>query len=144
MYKDKQVTQYKQIVLDNIIKGMSISKMVAQNLIPDDNLVYKWLNNDTQFKDNYARARLEQVEYYGEKIENVVKELKEDNEPSREKTDIARLEIDSLKWIAARMLPKKYGANTVNNTNIQIVQPVTGMTILDELPTIDQEETEES
>ena len=133
MYKPVEVKSMKESVLRELARGKSLDAIVAEGTLKDDNIVYKWLHTDAQFKEDYGRARLKQVEYYGEKIETVIKELKEDAEPSREKTDIARLEVDSLKWIASRMQPKIYGANT-GQTNIQVnVSPVTGMQIVDEV-----------
>ena len=133
-YKPIQVKRIKKTILKGIREGKSIDQMTNEKGIPSVNTVYKWLNKDAVFCEEYTHARKQQVKYYGEKIERVITELKADTEPSREKTDIARLEIDSLKWIAARMQPKVYGSNTMqNNIQINTVQPVTGMTIVDEV-----------
>jgi hypothetical protein len=86
-----------------------------------------------QFKDDYTHARQKQALFYVEKIENVIDNLKTSSEKSRENTDIARLEIDSYKWIASKLLPKVFG-NAATQTNIQVnVTPVTGMQIVDSI-----------
>lgn len=132
MYSITEVKTIKEKVLQSIQEGKSLNEIQKTNGIPDSNIIYKWLNTDAQFKDNYTHARREQALFYAEKIEGVICELKENGKPSRELTDIARLEIDSLKFIASKLLPKVYG-NAQAQTNIQVnVQPVTGMQIIDE------------
>ena len=130
MYKEAQVIEYKQIVLEELSKGKSLDQIVREDYIKDDNIVYKWLNTDAQFKEDYGRARLKQLQFYGERIQKTVSDLPE--HPTREQIAKAALSVDADKWIASRMLPKVYGSNT-SQTNIQVnVQPVTGMSIIDE------------
>ena len=132
MYKPIQISKHKETILQRIEQGESLLQICRSKSTPDDNTVYKWLNEDAQFKDDYTHARQKQALFYVEKIENVVQNLKDSSEHSRERTDIARLEIDSYKWIASKLLPKVFGSN-LNQTNIQVnVQPVTGMQIVDE------------
>ena len=132
MYSVIQIQDIKKKVLQSISEGKSLNEIQKTNGIPDSNIIYTWLNKDTQFKDNYVRAREEQALYYAEKIQDVIQVLKDSDKPSREVTDIARLEIDSLKWIASKLLPKLYGSSQ-NQTNIQVnVTPVTGMQIIDD------------
>ena len=133
MYSVIQIQDIKKKVLQSISEGKSLNEIQKTNGIPDSNIIYTWLNKDTQFKDNYVRAREEQALYYAEKIQDVIQVLKDSDKPSREVTDIARLEIDSLKWIASKLLPKLYGSSQ-NQTNIQVnVTPVTGMQIIDDV-----------
>ena len=132
-YAIVDIKNYKQKVIEQTLKGKSFATITKQNGYPKVNMLYKWLNSDEQFNKDYVRARQQQALFYAESIETVITDLKNDENPSREKTDIARLEIDTKKWIAARLLPKVYGSNT-NQTNIQVnVAPVTGMQILDDV-----------
>ena len=139
MYKVTEIKKHKENILNRIQEGESLLQICKDKSIPDDNTVYKWLNIDAQFKDDYTHARQKQALFYVEKIENVIYKLKADSEHTREKTDIARLEIDSYKWVASKLLPKVFGS-AANQTNIQVnVQPVTGMQIVD---TIEEDPTE--
>ena len=132
MYSLIEIKEIKSKVLQSISEGKSLNEIQKTNGIPDSNIVYTWLNKDKEFKDNYTHARQEQAMFYAEKIESTISTLKASTEKSRELTDIARLEIDSYKWIASKLLPKVYGSNQ-NQTNIQVnVSPVTGMQIIDE------------
>jgi len=142
MYKPIERETIKRKVLEAIQEGQSINAIQKTNGIPDSNTLYRWLNKDADFRDNYVRARETQAVFYAEKIGNVIQDLKNSSEQSRELTDIARLEIDSYKWIASKLLPKVYGTNQ-QQTNVQVnIQPVTGMQIVDDVPTIEVE-TEE-
>jgi len=141
MYKPIERKAIKKNILKEIRKGKSINEIKNKNGIPDDNTIYTWLNKDAEFKDNYVRARQDQAIFYAEKIQSVISDLKE-HEPSRELTDIARLEIDTLKWTASKLLPKVYGSS-LNQTNIQVnVEPVKGMTIVNDMSNIDDVEAD--
>lgn len=131
-YTPIQVKNKKKEFLKRIAKGESLRQICSEKNTIDDNTVYKWLNKDMRFRERYAHAREQQALFYTEKIDTVIAELKEDQSPSREKTDIARLEIDSYKWIASKLLPTVYGTNQ-QQTNVQVnIQQVTGMNIIDE------------
>ena len=127
---DKQKIQ--DNIINEMIKGNSINSICKLKSYPEQKTIYNWLNSDKDFLQKYTHAREQQAQFYAEKITNVVQELKDSSEHSRELTDIARLEIDSYKWIASKLLPKVYGSNQ-SQTNIQVnVSPVTGMQIIDE------------
>ena len=141
MYKPAEIKSIKKKLLKGIREGSSIEQLHSKNNIPSKNVIYKLLNKDAQFRDDYTRAREQQALFYAEKIGGVITALKTDSAPSREKTDIARLEVDALKWIASKLLPKVYGSLN-NQTNVQVnIQPVTGMSILDsteEMPPLEE------
>ena len=131
MYKEKELTNIKETILDRISKGESLNEITKDKNIISQAHVYRLLNKDKQFRDNYARARESQALFYAEKIERVISDLKSSPNGNRELTDIARLEIDSYKWIASKLLPKVY-SNSGNQTNIQInnTEQITGMRII--------------
>ena len=133
MYTITERVTIKEKILNLISEGKSLNEIQKTKGLPDSNTIYIWLNKDKEFKDNYTRARQEQAMFYAEKIEQTISNLKDSTEKSRELTDIARLEIDSYKWIASKLLPKVYGSQ--QQTNIQInnnIDPVRGMSIVDE------------
>ena len=129
MYKPIERETIKKKVLKAIQEGQSINAIQKTNGIPDSNTLYKWLNKDKEFRDNYTRARADQAVFYAEKIENTIKQLKESGDITRETIDVARLEIDAYKWTASKLLPKVYGTNQ-QQTNVQVnIAPITGMDI---------------
>ena len=81
---------------------------------------YEIVNENKDIADQYARAMLERADYYAEKMLEVAETPQEgtvietdDNGRTKEKTgDMLghrKLIVDTYKWAAARMNPKKYG-----------------------------------
>ncbi len=132
-YLPQDINVFKKNVLKYIRRGKSILQIVKLESMPDDNFIYKMLDKDKQFKDDYVQARQDQALFYAEKIESTIHDLKslDADKKDRNTIDIARLEVDSLKWIASKLLPKTYGsAQNVNNIQVNLT-PVEGMQIYD-------------
>ena len=64
---------------------------------------YTWLRNDDDFLERYARAR----EAQADKLFKESLEIADKATP--ENVSVARLQVDTRKWAAARLAPKKYG-----------------------------------
>lgn len=127
MYKGQELIDIKDTILKRITGGESLNKIVNSGLI-DDNTVFRWLNKDTQFRDNYTRARQDQALFYVEKNQEVIEAIPV--KPTREQLDKARLILENNRWNASRLLPKVFG-NAINQTNIQInTEQITGMKIV--------------
>ena len=91
---------------------------------PSQQSVYTWLRNDGDFLERYARAREAQADKLAKEILELSDKIEDDN-PVR--VQRARLQVDSRKWLAARLAPKKYGDHISHDvkggTNINF-QPV--------------------
>ena len=136
MYKEEQLTNIKEIILNRIAQGESVNEITKDENLISQKQFYILLNKDKEFLQNYTRARDQQAIFYAEKIQGELDKLSD--KPTREQIDKTRLIIDSYKWIASRLAAKTYSNQAKNQTNIQIVQPITGMQIID-LPEEDQE-----
>lgn len=82
----------------------------------DHATVSRWKQNNLEFRDMYARAKEEQVELLVEEILSISDESKNDTltvegkeTANHEWISRSRLRVDSRKWLAAKLLPKKYG-----------------------------------
>lgn len=82
--------------------------------------VWSRLNNDEALLAQYARAKEEQSELLVEEILNIADDSQNDWEEvegrkgtyfrlNREHFERSRLKIDTRKWIASKLKPKKYG-----------------------------------
>lgn len=81
--------------------------------------VFRWLSEAPDFRDKYARAREAQAEHYAAEIVDIADEVevKQVITPDGvvdfklDATAVARnkLRVDARKWIASKLLPKKYG-----------------------------------
>ena len=81
--------------------------------MPDRVTIYRWLESNENFRNQYTRARAEQADYYAEQIV--------DEAFSSHDAQIGRLRVDALKWAASKMAPKKYG----EKVEIETSQPLT-------------------
>jgi hypothetical protein len=60
----------------------------------------------------YTRAREEQADKLAKEILELSDKIEDDNQV---KVQLARLQVDSRKWLAARLAPKKYGDHIEHN-----------------------------
>lgn len=74
--------------------------------MPGYSTVTAWLRERADFAAKYARAREMQAEFYADSLAELAKEA-----DGLDGAGIAakRLQVDTLKWIASKLLPKKYG-----------------------------------
>lgn len=108
-------------ICERIADGESLRSICQSEGMPNRMTVFRWLNDPERaaFRDQYARAREEQAEFYAESIieiadeESVTVKVGEDEEVSvvLDATAVARnrLRIDARKWYASKVAPKKFG-----------------------------------
>lgn len=85
--------------------------------MPAKSTVFKWLAGNKGFADQYARAREVQAETMAEDILSIADDgsndtYKDDEGHPRTDQDViarSRLRVDARKWLASKLLPKKYG-----------------------------------
>lgn len=91
-------------------RGASVAQLAAQLEVPSSTL-YLWLNHPSRAAD-YARAREIRAEFYAEEVLRVSQGLPRRNHKGDVDTgDVAlrRLQADSLRWLASKMNPRRYG-----------------------------------
>jgi len=71
----------------------------VQGLDPSTFLM--WVDASVELSQQYARARELQAEFYADEIIRIA--------DSAQDAQKARLQVDARKWIASKLLPKKYG-----------------------------------
>lgn len=94
-----------QEICDRLADGESLLNILRDDGMPSRQTIYRWLRDiDKQsFCDNYAQARESGADrHFDELYETALKA-----EP--ETVQVAKLQIDTMKWRLARQLPKKYG-----------------------------------
>jgi hypothetical protein len=104
-----------------IAEGESLNKICKDKKMPDKATVFRWLVNDQVFCDKYARARELQAETQFDELIDIVDQhpdlahvIGKNGEVIEVKFDSSyvqwmKLRVDTRKWTAARMAPKKYG-----------------------------------
>lgn len=83
------------------MNGESLRSIVSDEGMPTRSTVHKWLAENKLFSDQYARAKDNQADTLADEIMFIA-----DNAEDVQK---ARLQVDTRKWIASKLKPKKYG-----------------------------------
>ena len=102
-------------ICERIAAGESVRAITADDHMPAERTVYRWLAARAEFCQQYARAREAQADCFAEEL----LELSETADTYTDKEGNARvdqgdvqlrkLRSDNLKWIAAKLAPRKYG-----------------------------------
>lgn len=116
--------EYTQEMGDKICFGISSGRSL-KSVCSDDNMphfvtVLRWVQRVPAFRNQYAEAREIQAEVWAEEIVDIADDNAHDmkvvmrGEEAVETLDFdhvqrAKLKVDARKWVAARLLPKKYG-----------------------------------
>ena len=89
-------TIFTQDIADEICKrmanGETLRKIVLDDHMPVSSAIYRWLDTNQIFKEQYTQARIKQADYYAEMI---VDEAFNSHDAA-----IGRLRMDALKWAA--------------------------------------------
>lgn len=112
------------VILKRIAEGESLRAICEDADMPTRETVRVWLGDDQEFSVQYARAHIEQAEYWVDKIKQVVTEKPAmvdaenggdtNHKAGGSRVDTGyvawqRLQADSYKWFASKLNPKKYG-----------------------------------
>lgn len=106
--------------------GESLRKVCRRKGMPAPSTVFLWLQKYERFSEQYARAKEEAADMFIEDILEIADNAKKDKIPvykvnedgekvvvgyQESKTSVqrARVQIDSRKWLAMKLKPKKYG-----------------------------------
>jgi len=77
--------------------------------MPAVGTVLRWVAEKDEFKEQYVRAREIQAETHADDIVTIADGSSLGGEEKVALTARDRLRVDARKWVAAKLLPKKYG-----------------------------------
>jgi hypothetical protein len=98
------------LICEKLCDGESLRAICLSDDMPSRSTVFKWLNDNQYFSDQYARAKEEQAEALADDIIAIADQY--DTAKDTLQPDLiqrAKLRIDSRKWVASKLKPKKYG-----------------------------------
>lgn len=107
-----------------IAEGESVRSICKDPRLPVMSTVFKWLNEQPTFSEQYARAKEIQLERMAEEILDISDDSSNDwMERATRSGDVetvvdhehvtrSRLRVDSRKWLLSKLMPKKYGEKT--------------------------------
>lgn len=92
--------------------------------LPEPQTINAWRREKPEFSSKYAQAKMEQSELMAESITDIADDLAECvyHEHGTPKVDsgmvaMARLKIDTRKWLASKLAPKIYGDKKLPETD---------------------------
>jgi len=94
-------------VLERISGGESLRAICLDPNMPDGSTIRKWLARNPDFARQYAYARDEQADSLFDETIFIADSL--GDEATSEQVQVARVRIDTRKWVAGKLRPKKYG-----------------------------------
>jgi hypothetical protein len=99
------------LICAQIADGHSLRKICRAEGIPSLTTIFEWLGSKPEFAEQYARAKEAQADAMAEDILDIADMPPERTEKGVDSADVAhmRLRIDTRKWIASKLKPKKYG-----------------------------------
>lgn len=125
--------QIADAICELIIDGKSIRAICSAEGMPSKSTVFKWLSINKDFADQYARAKEAQAEQFAEELMEIADDISNDvtgelEFPNGVAVQRAKLRVDTRKWIASKLLPKKYGdkldMNHTGTIGVQLVNDI--------------------
>jgi hypothetical protein len=113
-------------ICEQIVLGKSMRQICQQQDMPAERTVYYWLEKDREFCQQYARAREAQADLFfdeclaiandrtGDYVTAHTEEGKTFERVNHEHIQRSRLRVDTLKWAAGKLAPKKYGEHVTH------------------------------
>lgn len=100
--------------------GESLNRICKDPHMPSIDTVYRWLFKHPEFSEKYAQARDDQADTLADEMlliadtpqVGVIRITKADGKVEVREQDMTQhrtLQIETRKWIAARLKPRKYG-----------------------------------
>lgn len=133
-------------ICEHLAGGESLRAICLADDMPDKATVFRWLASNASFRDQYARAREIQAETLVDEIIEISDDATNDwmvrnskgGEDSGwllngEHVQRSRLRVDSRKWFASKVAPKKYGDRThteISGPDGAPLVPVLNVTVL--------------
>lgn len=111
------------IVCERLAAGESLRAICRDESMPGLTTIFRWMDAHEEFRKQYTQAREVQAELFADELVEISDDGKNDwmerNDPNNpgwlangEHINRSRLRVDTRKWIASRILAKKYGDRT--------------------------------
>lgn len=121
------LSEIQQSIVTRVMDGESIRSICSDDGMPSKATVFNWLSSDLEFRQAYLLAKQILAEQFAEEIVEISDDATNDfidgrngRELDQEHVQRSRLRVDSRKWLAARLAPKRWGdASTINVNDLQ-------------------------
>lgn len=120
------MTEIQQEIIRRMCGGESLRAICRSEGYPAPSTVILWTNTNSEFAEQYARAREERADVYFDRLDGVSDEAV----TAETAVQVAglRLKADNIKWQLARMAPKKYGDKLELGGGLELHQKIERIT----------------
>lgn len=101
-------------ICNRIASGRAVINVCKDDDMPSFDTVWRWINEDQEFSERYARAIQQRALAHADQIIELEQQVMRGEIPS----DVARVVLDARKWTASRLLPKVYGDKQIVEANV--------------------------
>lgn len=109
-----------QQIIDRMTEGEGLSEICRDSEMPSKTTFLRWVEKDTGRQRAYQGAREALMDHYAEEIRHIAWDNSEDTIKREGKPDLcnhewinrSRLKVDTLKFLMAKLHPKRYGDKT--------------------------------
>lgn len=118
-------SSYNQEIADKICEKVATTALSLRTICDDDNMpcvatVLNWLGSNAEFLAQYTRAKEAQADYLAEEMLDIADDGSNDfmtivkgdesyEVENKEWTSRSKLRLETRKWIASKLKPRKYG-----------------------------------
>jgi len=121
-------------ICEQLAEGKSMRTVAKDEKLPSMQTMFTWLRVHKEFLEQYTRAKEEAADLLVEEMLEIADEVSNDtistdkgDKPNSEWINRSRLRVDTRKWVASKLKPKKYGDKVDLTTNGKdLVQPILG------------------
>ena len=108
-HPDKYTKELATTLCARIATGESLNHISQDPAMPHKTTIQKWLLEKAPFANQYTRAKEQLADQYAEEIIEIADTADDSSTASLAK---AKLQLDTRKWLAARLKPQKYSDKT--------------------------------
>jgi hypothetical protein len=95
--------EVRDVICQRIANQQSLVAITRDPAMPGYETVCRWLREDHDFRESYARAREDAADAMASEIVEIADTANEDN------AQAIRVRVDARKWVAAKLKPRVYG-----------------------------------
>lgn len=104
-------------ICSELADGKSMRLVCASDDMPDKSTVFRWIRTIETFRNQYARAKEESADALTDEMLDIADDTANDYTKTDEdgvklnpeNIQRSRVRIDTRKWLASKLKPKKYG-----------------------------------
>jgi hypothetical protein len=128
-------------ICEQLAEGHSLRRICATKDLPHIATVFRWLEQNAAFREQYARARELQADTLADEILDIADDGRNDKTVDENGIEVidhdviarSRLRVDARKWIASKLKPKVYSERsmtTIDATMTTTVRMITDAELL--------------